>query len=339
MSIKFAFAGFRHAHIVDLYKQANAHPDIEIVAACEENKEARQAADNENTVEITHSLFTAMLAEVDCEVIAVGDVFARRGCILIEALKAGRHVIVDKPICTRLEELDEITALAADKSLAIGCKLDLRDWGAFRQMATMIRSREIGEVPAITFGGQHPLNYDSRPAWYFEKDRHGGTLNDIAVHAIDYIRWATGLEFAAINAARNWNADLPQAPDFKNAAQAMLTMQNGCGVLGDVSYLSPDGFGYRFPHYWRMKFWGRDGVLETSFNTGEVVLYRRDASEPKRIPAGENRTGGYLEDFLREINNEEAAGDDLRTADVLLASRTALRLQEAADQPLGNLNL
>lgn len=148
-----------------------------------------------------------------------------------------------------------MTALAADKSLAIGCKLDLRDWGAFRQMAAMIRAREIGEVAAIAFGGQHPLNYDSRPKWYFEKGQHGGTLNDIAVHAIDYIRWATGLEFASINAARNWNAALAQAPDFKNAAQAMLTLQNDCGVLGDVSYLSPDGFGYRFPHYWRMTFW------------------------------------------------------------------------------------
>ena len=68
-------------------------------------------------------------------------------------------------------------------------------------------------------------------------------MNDIAVHTIDYIRWETGLEFGSINAA------LPQVPDFKNAAQAMLTLQNGCGVLGDVSYLSPDGFGYQFPHY------------------------------------------------------------------------------------------
>ena len=338
MSIKFAFSGFRHAHIVDLYKLASAHPDIEVVAACEENEKARQAAADEAIVEITHSSFAAMLAEVDCEVVAVRDVFARRGGMLIEALKAGRHVIADKPICTRLEELDEMTAVAADKSLAIGCKLDLRDWGAFRQMAAMIRAREIGEVAAIAFGGQHPLNYDSRPKWYFEKGQHGGTLNDIAVHAIDYIRWATRLEFASINAARNWNTALPQAPDFKNAAQAMLTLQNSCGVLGDVSYLSPDGFGYRFPHYWRMTFWGRDGVLETGFNTGEVLLYRRGASEPKRIPAGEDRTGGYLEDFLREINNE-AAGDDLRTTDVLLASRIALRLQEAADQSLGNLNL
>ena len=167
MSIKFAFAGFRHAHIIDLYKLACGHPDIEIVAACEENAEARQAAADGDIVEITHSSFAVMLAEVDCEVVAVGDVFARRGSMLIEALKADRHVIVDKPICTRLEELDETTALAADKSLAIGCKLDLRDWGAFRQMAEMIRAREIGEVAAIAFGGQHPLNYDSRPAWYF----------------------------------------------------------------------------------------------------------------------------------------------------------------------------
>ena len=338
MSAKFAFAGFRHPHIVDLYQLARDHPDIEIVAACEEDAEARRATADGGIVRITHSSFDAMLAETDCDVVAVGDVFARRGSMLIAALRTGRHVIADKPVCTRLEELDQMTALAADQSLAIGCILDMRDGGVFRQMADIIRSGEIGEVAAVSFGAQHPLNYGSRPAWYFEPGQHGGTLNDIAVHAVDYIRWASGLEFASINAARNWNAALPQAPDFRNAAQVMLTLNNGGGVLGDVSYLSPDGFGYEFPHYWRVTFWGRDGVLETALNESEVVLYHRDASEARRIPAAENRTGGYLEDFLREINDGPAR-DSLCTTDVLLASRITLRVQEAADQSLANVKL
>ena len=69
-----------------------------------------------------------------------------------------------------------------------------------------------------------------------------------------------------------------------------------------------------------------------------MVLYHRDASEARRIPAAEDRTGGYLEDFLREINDGPAR-DRLCTTDVLLASRITLRVQEAADQSLTNVKL
>jgi len=31
--------------------------------------------------------------------------------------------------------------------------------------------------------------WGTRPAWYFEPGMHGGTLNDIAIHALDFIPW------------------------------------------------------------------------------------------------------------------------------------------------------
>ena len=44
MALRFAFAGFRHGHIHDLYRRANEMAGVEVVAACEEDEEAREAA-------------------------------------------------------------------------------------------------------------------------------------------------------------------------------------------------------------------------------------------------------------------------------------------------------
>ena len=124
-----------------------------------------------------------MLEETDCDAIAIGDYYAQRGSLIIQALSHGKHVISDKPLCTSLDELDEIERLAAAKSLKVNCMLDMRDSAPFISVRKLIRQGLIGEVHAITFGGQHPLLLGKRPAWYFEPGKHGGTINDIVIHA------------------------------------------------------------------------------------------------------------------------------------------------------------
>jgi predicted dehydrogenase len=270
--IRVAFMGFRHGHIRDVYRRLQKRDDAEIVAACEEDEPTRRTLAAENTFKITHASFNAMLSEVSADVIAVGDYYGKRGRILIQALEHGCHVISDKPICTSLEELDEIGKLAAAKRLAVGCQLDQRDSAASTAARTAIQAGEIGEVHAVSFGGQHPLMFGTRPGWYFEPGKHGGTINDIAIHAINTIAWITGRRFTMVNSARNWNARLKEVPHFKDAAQMMLTMDNGCGVLGDVSYLIPDSFGYGHPLYWRFLFWGSAGMLDIA--SGKVALYK-----------------------------------------------------------------
>lgn len=338
MTLRFAFIGFRHGHIFGLYDLARQRPDIEIAACCEEDSETRLHLQKEGRVDLTHQDYAAMLKEVDCDVLAVGDYYGKRGRILIDGLEAGKHVIGDKPLCTRLSELDEIESLSATKALRVGCMLDMPDSGQCRSMRRLIQAGQIGQVHAISFDGQHPLNYGTRPGWYFEQNKHGGTLNDIAIHALDFIPWSTGLNFTVVNAARNWNAALKQVPFFNDAAQVMLTMDNGCGVLGDVSYLTPDSMGYTMPNYWRMTVWGQDGVLETSATMDGLMLYQNGQKRPQRLKADQSRLGGYLEDFLSDICGE-AADDGLTTSRVLRSSRIALGVQEAADRCLTNVEL
>ena len=190
--IRIAFAGFRHGHIGDVYRRLQNRPDAEIVAACEEDAATRAALAAEGRFAITHESFEAMLSDVPCDAIAVGDYYGRRGRLLIRALESGRHVLSDKPICTRLEELDRIAALAGDGKRSVGCQLDLRDYPACRAARAAIQAGEIGEVHAVSFNGQHALAYGTRPGWYFEPGKHGGTINDIAIHAVNAVPRITG---------------------------------------------------------------------------------------------------------------------------------------------------
>lgn len=336
MPLSCAIIGFRHAHIYDLVERIKVHPDLQLVAVCEEDDQTREQVAARDICPVVFASYSEMLDRVECDIIGVGDFFSKRGAIICEALRRGKHVLSDKPICTSLDELATIRQLAAGSKLCVGCQLDIRDNGNFRALRQIMVDGAIGEVHAIGFGGQHPLLLGTRPGWYFQEGSHGGTLNDIAIHAFDLIPWLTGLEFSSVNYARTWNAGLPSAPQFHNAAQVMLTLNNGCGVLGDVSYLSPDSHGFQLPNYWRTTLWGTNGVAETSYAAAGVMLYQNGEKEGRVVPPAQAAPGGYLRHFLAEIAGEKLP-DHLTTSKVLDASRVALCAQRAADNALHDL--
>ena len=330
MPLKIAFAGFRHGHIFNLYDLAAASDELEIVAACEGHDETRTAIQAKNTAHITHNRVDEMLDEVDCDIVATGTYFTRRGQVLIKALERGKHIISDKPLCTDMDQLDRIEALAKDKNCKVGCMLDMRNSSQFIGVRNMIQAGHIGEIHAISFGGQHPLMLGSRAEWYFEEGKHGGTITDIGIHAIDALPWITGRRWAKINAARCWNAFAPEFPHFEDAGQMMLEMDNGCGVLGDVSYFAPDKAGYSMPYYWRTTFWGRDGVIETASTANDIQVLGKDDEAVHSEPLPSGQKGGYLRSFLDDIAGKKPL-NDFDTAAVLHSARNVIRIQQAAD--------
>lgn len=330
MPLKIAFAGLRHSHIFNLYDLAHTSDQLEIVAACEGHDDTRRAIQAKGTADITHKHVDRMLDEVDCDIVAVGTYFTRRGQVLIRALERGKHVIGDKPLCTDMDQLDRIEELAQEKNRKVGCMLDMRNSSQFIGARALIQAGRIGAIHAISFGGQHPLMLGSRPHWYFEEGKHGGTITDIGIHAIDALPWITGLKWTKINAARCWNAFAPDFPHFEDAGQMMLEMDNGCGVLGDVSYFAPDKAGYSMPYYWRTTFWGRDGVIETSSTANDIKMLGKNDETLHSEPLPPGQKGGYLRCFLDDINGQTSA-NDFDTAAVLHSTRNVIRIQQAAD--------
>jgi predicted dehydrogenase len=329
MKTRFAFAGFRHGHIIDLLTGVEERDDTQVVACCEEDAATREALAVKGRVSITHSDFATMLHDVECDVIAIGDYYTRRGSLALAALRAGRHVLSDKPLCTTLVEQDEIERLAAERKLLVGLQLDSRDYAAPRKLREIILSGEIGEVASIHIDGQHPLLLGTRPGWYFEEGKHGGTINDIGIHAFDFVPWMTGRQWGEFRAVRSWNAKAREFPHFHDCAQFLATLDNGAGVLCDFSYLAPDMLGYQLPHYWHLLVHGTKGLAETYLFAKEITVIKDGSAAPESVPVGEPRTRGYLEDYLQELRGQ-APATGFTSAGCLKASRLALTVQASA---------
>lgn len=336
--MNLAFVGFKHRHTGAIYQEAMADPNITVLGAWEDTEEGRALADGLGLA-FNYPTLESVLNDPRVDAVCLGGSFGERGGEAIAALRAGKHVYADKPVCTSLAEIDEIEALASAKNLKVGCYLTLRFSQGIRNLREMIADGTLGEIGCINMTAQHPLQYGSRPMWYFAPGQHGGTINDIAIHGVDLVRFITGMGIKNVTAARTWNHFATEEPDFRDCGQFMAELDNGAGFMADVSYAAPASCGFSLETYWRMTFWGTRGVAEYKMKGSgtagidadsavllQVALQGSKGFTPMELKSY-NVTG--LGEFVREINGET----DLliNTEDVIRSSREVLTIQAAAD--------
>ena len=320
--MKLLFYGFRHGHINGFYKKALQHPDVEIVACAEEDADARRAAQKALDVSFSSESYESLLRS-DADAVVIGKAYGDRGAAIIAALEAGKHVISDKPICTTLEELEKIRELSTKRALCVCCMLDLRYLPQSIEAGRILRSGELGRVCNVSFNGQHYLDPENRPRWYYENGMHGGTVNDLAIHGIDLVRELTGLGFSRIDAARTWNCYATEHKSFRDSAIFMARLDGGAGVLADVSYSAPKS-AFSMPSYWEFRFWCERGMLTFNYVSDTVTVYR-DSAEAEVISC--TSAPDCLDDFISVIGDKNY----ISTLSVIDSTRTALEIQHVAD--------
>lgn len=327
MNINIALAGLRHAHTKDLIKLANNTDGVSFCGAWEEDVVARETYKMLG-VNFPYTSYEELLSDKNVGIVMICDYYGRRGKLTIEALRAGKHVLSDKPFCTSLEELDEIEKVSFEKGLHIGCLLTARYSAATSCAKKLLESGELGEVRSVNFTGQHPLMCEKRPGWYFEDGKHGGTITDIAIHGTDLLRYLMCSGVKDISGARTWNAFAKSATDFYDSAQFMVTLENGAGVIADVSYSSPDSFGYKMPTYWQFRIWCDGGMFEFCAESDTVTVYKNELTKPYTL-SGEKPKTNCLTDLLAEIFGRQP--EILTTNDILASMRDVLRIQRYAE--------
>ena len=114
------------------------------------------------------------------------------------ALKAGKHVLCEKPMATTMKDCEAMVATAemVGKKLVIGHNQLLTP--AHKRAKELIDSGLIGEILTFrtTFAHGGPENWSISPGpntWFFNKEAAVmGAIGDLGVHKIYVIQYLTG---------------------------------------------------------------------------------------------------------------------------------------------------
>jgi predicted dehydrogenase len=164
---------------------AQATPGLELVATCDESAERRKAAEDEFPGVRAYPTVAELARDDDAEVVVVATPPVSHASISLELLRAGKHVVCEKPMCLTVREADDMlaTARAHDRTLTVN---QSRRWDTdFVAIRRAVRGGLLGElfnVETFVGGFEHPCR-----AWHSEVSISGGTVFDWGSHHLDWI--------------------------------------------------------------------------------------------------------------------------------------------------------
>lgn len=202
-----------------------------------------------------------ILDDPGIDMILISAVPADRAALAIEAMEAGKDVMVDKPGCTTPAQLAAIRQVQARTGRIWTVNFSERfQVPAVTRASELVAEGAIGRVIQTVGLGPHKQNLKTRPGWFFERDRYGGILCDIASHQIDQFLHFTGSADARVTHAAVENTTMPDRPGFQDYGEMTLVGDRGHGFVR-VDWFTPDG----------LPTWG-DGRLFILGTEGSIEL-------------------------------------------------------------------
>ena len=135
--------------------------------------------------------FAAMLADEDIHVIDICSPTTTHRDLAIAALRAGKHVICEKPMARTSEEAREMAAAAERNKRILMPAMCLRFWPEWSWLRDAIKEARYGRVLSAKF-----TRIAEPPAWghghFHDGRKSGGALLDLHVHDVDFIRACFG---------------------------------------------------------------------------------------------------------------------------------------------------
>jgi UDP-N-acetyl-2-amino-2-deoxyglucuronate dehydrogenase len=139
--------------------------------------------------------YTDMLEKVDIEAVIISTPHYLHYPMVLESIKSGKHVLVDKPMALSLKQSDEMIDKARRKGVKLGVNLQSRFDPTFRKVKEAVEEQRFGRLilgEAVVKWFRTQEYYDKSPwrgSWATEG---GGALMNQAIHTIDLLVWIVG---------------------------------------------------------------------------------------------------------------------------------------------------
>ncbi len=238
-TIKYGIIGCgsiaKHRHIPEIAN--NPHSTI-VALADPVAKRVKAFADQHNATAYTD--YKKMLKNEELDAVAVCTPNYLHAKISIDALRAGCHVLCEKPMATTRAEAKRMIAEAkkARKYLMIG--LNQRFEPNHVKAKEIIASGKLGKVlsfrTAFAHGGPEGWSVERKKTWFFrKKEAVMGATGDLGVHKVDLMRFILGQEFTQVcGFLTTLDKKYPNGKPIDIDDTAYLTVKTNKGAIGTI---------------------------------------------------------------------------------------------------------
>ena len=231
--------GMGAGHARDIYDL----PGARLVAVCDIDEERLNSVGDQFCAK-KYKSYEDMLKDPEVEVVSIAlpsGMHARAG---IQAVQAGKHVVVEKPIDINLAVIDEFIAAADKAKVKVAGVFQSRYDPLFRTIKQVIDSGRLGRLYGI-----HADLFWWREQSYYEDVKHGkwkgtwemdggGSLANQGIHTMDLVQWLAG----PVQSVFGYMGIYAHNIEAEDKVSAVLRFKNGAiGTINTTTAAWPGG--------------------------------------------------------------------------------------------------
>jgi myo-inositol 2-dehydrogenase/D-chiro-inositol 1-dehydrogenase len=120
--------------------------------------------------------------------------------VAVDAAKAGKNILLEKPIALTLREADKIIGAVEKVGVAFMVAHCMRFFSEYVKVKELLDDGVLGEPVIARALRAGPLPGWGVKSWFKEQKRSGGVAVDLAIHDIDFLRWSFNQEVSRVSA-------------------------------------------------------------------------------------------------------------------------------------------
>jgi len=318
-----------------------------LVAVCDIVREKAEKLAAEYGEPKVYVDYRELLADPQVDAVCICTPSGMHSDMAIDAARAGKHIMCEKPIDISLPKIDAMIAECRRIGVKLGCIFQRRTSPVWNKIKDAIAAGKLGRMvlgDAYMKYYRSQEYYDSgewRGTWALDG---GGALMNQGVHCVDMLRWIMG----PIESVYAYTDHLVRNIETEDTAVAVLKFRNGAfGVLEGTTSVCP-GMDHRLEFHgefgsirvdgekiveWSVP--GEENVAEGSTSDIDIKIGTA-ASDPTTI--GMEGHKALIQDFadaIREDREPLITGEEARKAvEVVLAVYESSRTGQPTKLPL-----
>lgn len=301
---------------------------VNIAAVCDINEDrAKEIAKQYHAKCYTN--YEELLADQEIAAVSVCTPNYLHAPVSIAALKAGKHVLCEKPMATTKQEAEDMIEAAKLSGKKLMIAHNQRFVPSHRKAKEIIESGQIGKIFSFRTAFGHPgpesWSADGKDSWFFRKrEAVMGAMGDLGIHKADLIRYLLGEEVSEVAAFVETLAK--EQTDVDDNAVCILKTESG--IIGTLAA----SWSYNGKEDNSTIIYGEKGIIRleddpeyslvVQYKNGEAVHYKLGAIQSNE--EGGQSKSHVIDHFVSSIVNDEEPAvtglDGMKSLLVILAA-------------------
>lgn len=274
-----------------------ATPGAQLVAISAKSTESQQTAKSDFPEVTIYGDYRELLARPDIDIVNIVVPNSLHFEFAKAALQTGKHLFLEKPMCLRLSECDELLKLAQLQNRIIAINHELRHSSLWGGVKDLIDQGAIGRPQhALIELSRFPYRSGSE-GWRWDIDRVGNWILEEPIHFFDLARWYLGDCGEPVSLYARANSRHADQPELRDNFSAIVNHADGAYAVISQTLAA-------FEHHVTAKIAGTEGMIWAHWSAA-------DARSDK--PTFALRYG--LGESIRDVDFTKPTGELLELAD------------------------